>query len=174
MPEQQKKNRGWYVLVLGLIVGFGWGMRSYLDEPPKHPVSAEEQAQDKATNARAKALQKQLTEIGARPGSTIDDYIKNTLDAAPIIEEAKGLIPLQTASVDRFKREHPDDPKVALVADYALRMFQKDAELMSLMGNEVYCASASEREADGVLRRKRSTAKGKRTASRQGVGSSRQ
>jgi hypothetical protein len=140
--EPPKKKMSWYVWAGFIALGVGWGMNSYLNQPAKQSANPEIQAQDKATTARAKALQQQLAEIGARPNSTIDDYINNTLDAAPIIDEAKGLIPLQIASVDRFKQEHPDDPKVAMTADYALRMFQKDAELMSLLGDEVYCARA--------------------------------
>ena len=140
--ESPKKGLPWYVWVGFVVLGLGWGLNSYLNQPAKPPANSEAHAQDKATNARVKVLQQQLGEIGERPSATVDDYIKNTLDATPIIDEARGLIPLQMASVERVKREHPDDPKVAMVADYALRMFQKDAELMSLMGNEVYCARA--------------------------------
>jgi hypothetical protein len=138
--EPQKKPRSWYVWIPGLVVGLVWGLNSYLNQPAKPSTNPEIQAQDKATNARAKALQQELAEIGARPNSTIDDYIKNTSDAAPIIDEAKTLIPLQIAAIDRLKQEHSGDPKAAMIADYALRMFQKDAEIMSLLGNEIYCA----------------------------------
>lgn len=140
--ESPKKNISRYVWAASVVVGLGWGLNSYLNEPAKPSATPEIQAQDKATNARAKVLQQQLAEIGARPSSTIDDYIKNTSDAAPIIDEAKGLIPLQMASVDRFRQGHSGDAKAALTADYALRMFRKDAELMSLLGNEIYCARA--------------------------------
>jgi hypothetical protein len=140
--ESQKKNRSWYVWVLGFVVAFGWGLNSYLNQSAKQSASPEIQAQEKATTARAKVLQQQLTEIGARPSATIDDYIKNTFAAAPIIDEAKSLIPLQMASVDHFKQEHAGDAKAAMTADYAIRMFQKDAEIMALLGNEIYCARA--------------------------------
>jgi hypothetical protein len=140
--EPPKKNRNWYVWVIGFVVAFGWGLSSYINQPAEHSANVEVRARDKETSARAKVLQQQLAEIGARPNGTIDDYIRNTVDAAPIIDEAKQLIPLQIASVDRFKQEHPGDATAAMTADYALRMFQKDAELMSLLGNEIYCARA--------------------------------
>jgi hypothetical protein len=133
--EPSKKKKSWYVSAGFIVLCIGWGLISHFNH-------SEIQEQDKATTARAKVLQQQLSEIGARPSSTIDDYIKNTLDAAPIIDEAKSLIPLQMAAVNRFKQEHSDDPKAAMTADYASQMFQKDAELMSLLGNEISCARA--------------------------------
>jgi len=87
-------------------------------------------------------LQQQLAEIEQRPAATIDDYIRNTIDAAPIIEEAKSLVPLQIASISHFQQEHASSEKDAMVATYALRMFQKDGEILSLMGSEIYCARA--------------------------------
>jgi hypothetical protein len=59
-----------------------------------------------------------------------------------VLRPAKRLVPLQMASVDRFKGEHASSEKDAMIAAYALRMFQKDGELLSLMGDEIYCARA--------------------------------
>jgi hypothetical protein len=142
MPEPPKKSRGWYAWIIGFMVAFGWGLSSYINQPAKQPANAEVQAQDNATNARIRVVQQQLAEIGQRPAATIDDYIRSTTDAAPLIEEARGLLPLQIASVDRFKQEHASSEKDAMIAAYALRMFQKDGEILSLMGNEIYCARA--------------------------------
>jgi hypothetical protein len=140
--EPQKKKRAWYPWTAGFVVAFGLGLSFYSNQPTKQAVSAEVRAQDKAANARAKVLQQQLSEIGERPVATIDDYIKNTFDAAPIIDEAKSLVPLQMASVDHFKLEHASNNTDAMTFDYAMRMFQKDGELLSLLGNEIYCARA--------------------------------
>jgi hypothetical protein len=80
----------------------------------------------------------------ARPNPTIDDYIKNMLDAWAVLDEAKGLVRLQMASVQRFKQEHSANSSDTMTADYALRMFEKDEQLLYLMGNEVDCARALE------------------------------
>jgi hypothetical protein len=140
--EEARKHPFPFIVVPLIFVGLMilYGIFSALSGPEVPGQGIPEQ--DKATTARAKVLQQKLSEIGTRPSVTIDDYIKNTFDAAPIIDEAKTLIPLQMAAVDRFKQAHPGDAKVAMTADYALRMFQKDAELMSLLGNEIYCARA--------------------------------
>lgn len=144
MPQlgSQRKSGGSYARIVGFIGAFGLGFGVYSSQPAKKPASAEVQALDGATSAKIRVLQQRLAEIGQRRTATIDDYIRNTTDAAPIIEEAKGLVPLQMASVDRFKREHASNGKDVITAAYALRMFQKDGELLSLMGNEIYCVRA--------------------------------
>jgi hypothetical protein len=141
-PEPQQKRRSWYVWAIGFVVAFGFGLNFYLNEPAKTAANPSVRAQEQATAARVKVLQQKLDEIEARPIPTIDDYIKNTFDAAPVIDEAMSLVPLQMASVDRFKQEHASNTAVAMTADYALRMFQEDRELLSLMGNEINCARA--------------------------------
>lgn len=100
-----------------------------------------EEEQQKAW-ARASFLQQELSEIRARPNPTVDDYIKNTLDTAPLIDEAKALIPFQRASGMHLKEVHPDKSADVMVADYVVRLVDKGEQLLYLMGNEVDCARA--------------------------------
>jgi hypothetical protein len=141
-PEPKKKGRGWYGWIIGFIGAFGLGFNLYSTQHPKEPSSAP--IWDQATTAQARALQGKLGQIEQRPVVSIDDYIRKTVDAAPIIDEAKGLLPLQIASVERFKHQHASNDKDVMIAGYALRMFGKEQELMSLMGDEIYCTRALE------------------------------
>jgi hypothetical protein len=136
-PKSNWQRYGW---IIGFVGAFGIGFGLYSAQPVKESTPI----QDKATTARARALQDKLGQIEQRPVASIDDYIEKTVEAAPIIDEAKGLLPLQIASVERFKQQHASSDKDVMVASYAVRMFQKEQELMSLMGDEIYCARALE------------------------------
>jgi len=144
MTEAEPPKSNWhrYGWIIGFVGAFGLGVGLYSADQKKEPdpVSVE----DKATNARARSLQDKLGQIEQRPVASIEDYIRKTSEAAPIIDEAKGLLRLQIGSVERFKQQHASSNKDVMIAGYAVRMFQKEQELMSLMGDEIYCARALE------------------------------
>lgn len=143
-PNPNKKRSAWYV-VLGLIVGFGFGAREYLDRPAQQAATIQTAVDDdKAVNARARLLQQQLAQIMGRPTSTIDDYIANMRAASPAVEEAKGLVRLQMASVARKRQQHPEGSPDATAFEYAQRLLGKDEELIYLMSDEVHCGAALE------------------------------
>lgn len=145
-PESPLKKRKWYLQVLFFLLAFWWGYSvlsgvwQRAGSPPSTPA---EEERHKAW-ARASFLQQELSEIRARPNPTVDDYIKNTLETAPLIDEAKALIPFQRASAVHLKEIHPDNSADVMAAEYGARLVDKGEQLLYLMGNEVDCARALE------------------------------
>ena len=87
-------------------------------------------------------MRQKLAAIDARPVNTVDDYIANTLETEPIVDEGKSLTNKQLAMVERFKQANSDDTADMLAADYFKKLTEKDGQLLSLLGDEVECAKS--------------------------------
>ncbi len=87
-------------------------------------------------------LRQKLGQIGSRPTKTVDDYIANTLEISPIVDEAKGLDKRQMEMIGRFKKAFADNASDLRAADYMTRLSQTDDQLIWLLGEEVDCAKA--------------------------------
>jgi succinate dehydrogenase flavin-adding protein (antitoxin of CptAB toxin-antitoxin module) len=71
---------------------------------------------------------------------TIDDYIANTLETWAIVDEGKGLTRQQMAMIARFKQAYPDNASDMRMADYTMKLTEKDEQLMYLLADEIQCA----------------------------------
>jgi hypothetical protein len=108
----------------------------------QHGTETKSSAQWKDTSIapRVAQLRQKLAAIEARPASTVDDYITNTMETQPIVDEGKGLTEKQMAMIVRFKQAYPNDTGDALAADYTMRLSEKDEQLLSLFTDEIECA----------------------------------
>jgi hypothetical protein len=136
-PTASNKKKG--SLLVTIIVGlcafwYGWngGKVKSQDDP--------EQWVDKSLAPRLAVLRQQLSAIEARPMNTVNDYISNTLETSPIVDEGKGLIAKQIVMIARFKFRHTDNATDVKAADYWLHLTEKDSQLMDLLSDEVQCA----------------------------------
>ena len=100
------------------------------------------QWEDKTIAPRTAVLRQKLVEIESRPVNTVDDYVSNTLETQPIVDEAKNLMQRQTAMIARFRQAYPDNTGDGRMADYVLRLTEKDEQLMQLLTDEIGCANA--------------------------------
>lgn len=141
--DPQKKRVGWSAVAVSFVFALSLAARHCPDKPSKQvSTSLVLTGDDKAVNARAVLNQQQLVQVMGRPASTIDDYVANTLAARPVVEEAKGLVRLQMASLARKKQQYAEDSPDATALDYALRLLGKDEEFIYLVSGEVSCALA--------------------------------
>jgi hypothetical protein len=99
------------------------------------------QWEDKTIAPRTAVLRQKLSEIESRPVSTLDDYVSNTLETQAIVEEAKNLIQRQMVMITRFKEANTDNASDGRMADYGMRLTEKDEQLMQLLTDEIGCAN---------------------------------
>jgi hypothetical protein len=135
-----KKKRSELITAFMFLWAFGLGWTAWRNFSPKTQMSKAPQWEDKTIAPRVAVLRQKLSAIGARPVPTVDDYVANTLETWPIIEEAKGLVRQQMVMIARFKRAYPSDSRDARMADYMMRLTEKDEQFMYLLGDEVDCA----------------------------------
>ena len=89
---------------------------------------------------RVAALRQQYAAIAARPVKTIDDYVANTLETEPIVDEGKLLARKQLIMIARFKQDYRDNAGDGRAADYFMKLTEKDEQLMYLFADKIHCA----------------------------------
>jgi len=138
MPSKGKKA-GVLVTVLFFIWAFWMGWSRLKDQPSKSEA-ASESWQDKTIAPRVAVLRQQLAAIEARRIETVDDYIANTLETEPIIEEGKVLTRKQLIMIAKFKQDYQSNAGDLRAADYARKLTEKDEQLMYLLADEIQYA----------------------------------
>jgi hypothetical protein len=98
---------------------------------------ARSQWEDKTIAPRAAVLRQKLSEIESRPVKTVDDYVSNTLETKAVVDEAKGLTQRQMAMIAHFKQAYSDNASDGRMADYMMRLTEKDEQLMQLLADEI-------------------------------------
>jgi hypothetical protein len=136
VPSGSKKRRG---LTVGSILVFLWafwmGWNGW--KPFTSSEKARSQWEDKTIAPRAAVLRQKLSEIESRPVNTVDDYVSNTLETKAVVDEAKGLTQRQMAMIAHFKQAYPDNASDGRMADYMMRLTEKDEQLMQLLADEI-------------------------------------
>jgi hypothetical protein len=138
-PVTKRKKAGLLVSTLVVLWGIRMGWSGWSNSTPK-PEPSYAQWQDKTIAPRVEVLRQRLAAIESRPDSNVDDYIANTLETWPIVDEAKGLIREQKAMIARFRRTYSDNVGDERVADHMMKLTEKDEQLMSLLAEEIECA----------------------------------
>jgi hypothetical protein len=140
LPTVPNGRKAW---VLGGTFLFLWafwiGLSGWKNLPPK-AESTTEHWQDKTIALRVAVLRQELAAIEARPIKTVDDYVSNTLETEPIVDEGKLLARKQLIMIARFKNNYQYDAGDVREADYATKLTEKDEQLMYLLGDEIHCA----------------------------------
>lgn len=135
-----KKKSGKVVITILAFLGGFWLAWSDWKSSPRPEAKSSAQWKDTSIAPRVAELRQKLAAIEARPVSTVDDYISNTLETQPIVDEGKGLTEKQMAMIARFKQAYPNDTGDALAANYTMRLTEKDEQLLSLFTDEIDCA----------------------------------
>jgi len=110
---------------MGVLDGLEWLEALHFVE------KARSQWEDKTIAPRAAVLRQKLSEIESRPVNTVDDYVSNTLETKAVVDEAKGLTQRQMAMIAHFKQAYPDNASDGRMADYMMRLTEKDEQLSS-------------------------------------------
>lgn len=125
-------------LAIGILV-FLWAFWMGWSGGKNKPES-DDDWKDKTIAPRVAVLRQQLKAIEGRPVHTVEDYISNTLETEPIVNEAHGLIAKQMVMITEFKLRHDDNSGDMKAADYMMKLTKADAQLMDLLGDEIRCA----------------------------------
>jgi hypothetical protein len=133
-PKATKKKAATVVVVLLFLWGFWMAWK------PEAKSSA--QWKDKSIAPRVAELRQKLSAMEARPVNTVDDYITNTLETKPIVDEGRSLTEKQLSMIARFKQANSDDAGDMLAADYTVKLTEKDGQVLSLLANEIECAKS--------------------------------
>lgn len=141
-PPTPKKKPGRIIAALVFLWAFWMGWHGWESYSESKAESKRAEWQDKTIAPRMAVLRQKLGEIESRPTKTLDDYIGNTLEISPIIDEAKGLDKRQMEMIGRFKKAFADNASDLRAADYMTRLSQTDDQLIWLLGEEVDCAKA--------------------------------
>jgi len=139
-PKRKKGWRGWLFSILVFLWGFWFLGSGWKHFTPKTEVISFGQWQDKTIAPRIAALRQKLAEIESRPINTVDEYIVITLETGTIVDEAKDLIRQEMGMIARFKQAYPDNAADARVADYMMRLTEKDEQFIYLLADEIECA----------------------------------
>ena len=140
-PEPKKKP-GRIIAVLVFLWAFWMGWHGWESYSESKSESKRAEWEDKTIAPRMAVLRQKLSEIESRPTKTVDDYIANTLEISPIVDEAKGLDRRQMEMIGRFKQAYQGNTGDMRAADYMERLSRTDDQLIQLLGNEVDCAKA--------------------------------
>jgi hypothetical protein len=140
-PEPKRKP-GRVIGVLIFLWAFWMGWHGWENYSSSKAESKRAEWEDKTIAPRMTVLRQKLEEIESRPTKTVDDYIANTLEISPIVDEAKGLDQRRMELIRRFKEAYKDNPSDLRMADYMARLSQTDDRLISLLGEEVDRAKA--------------------------------
>jgi hypothetical protein len=140
-PEPKKKT-GRIIGIFVFLWAFWMGWHGWESYSSKSDEAKRAQWQDKTIAPRMALLRQKLGEIESRPVKNADDYIANTLEISPIVEEAKGLDRRQMEMIGRFKQTYQDNAGDMRMADYMTRLSETDDHLILLIGDEVDCAKA--------------------------------
>lgn len=136
-PQRATKKK---VITVGTVLLFLWGF--WMAWSPKPATKDSEQWQDKTIAPRVAELRQKLAVIESRPMNTVDDYIANTLETQPIVDEGKSLTKKQLSMIERFKQANSDDTADMLTADYVEKLTEKDEQLLTLFSDEIKCAES--------------------------------
>lgn len=139
-PSAPRKKKGRLIFILAFLWAFWMGWNGWKNFSPK-PEGSHFEWEDKTIAPRVAVLRQRLAEIESRPVNTVDDYVANTLETWPIIDEGKGLVRQQMAMIARFKQTYPGNASDARMADYMMRLTEKDEELIYLFADEIECAN---------------------------------
>lgn len=138
VPKKKKRKVIWGILVFLWAFWMGWsGWKNFFPKPEAQSFA---QWEDKSIAPKVAELRQKLAAVEARPINTVDDYVANTLETWPIVDEAKGLTRRQMAMIARFKQAYPGNAGDARTADYMMRLTGKDEQLIYLLADEVQCA----------------------------------
>lgn len=136
-----KKKKGKVLPILLFLWAFWLGWVGWKNSSPKQPEAKTfAQWEDKSIAPRVAELRQKLAALEARPINTVDDYIANTSETSPIVDEAKGLTRRQMVMIAQFKQAYPDNKGDGRAADYWMRLTEKDEQLIYLLADEIQCA----------------------------------